>query len=93
MAAPRHSRDSGGSFKLNNPDDGTPIKEMLSLGTIRLRVGTLLVGAARGDAEALLARGHFAPTDCFPTTRAMECAMCICTSRSCSVGSHDIEER
>ena len=32
MAAPRHSRDSAGSFKLNNPDDGTPIKEMLSLG-------------------------------------------------------------
>lgn len=32
MAVPRHSRDSGGSFTLNNPDDGTPIKEMLSLG-------------------------------------------------------------
>lgn len=32
MAAPRHSRDFGGSFTLNNPDDGTPIKEMLSLG-------------------------------------------------------------
>ena len=32
MAAPRHSRDSGGSFTLNNPDDGTPIKEILSLG-------------------------------------------------------------
>lgn len=32
MAAPRHSRDSGGSFTLNNPDDGTPIKEMVSLG-------------------------------------------------------------
>lgn len=32
MEAPRHSRDLGGSFKLNNPDDGTPIKEMLSLG-------------------------------------------------------------
>lgn len=32
MAVPRHSRDFGGSFTLNNPDDGTPIKEMLSLG-------------------------------------------------------------
>jgi hypothetical protein len=32
MAAPPHSRDSGGSFTLNNPDDGTPIKEMLPLG-------------------------------------------------------------
>ena len=30
---PRHSRDFAGSFSLNNPDDGTPIKEMLSLGT------------------------------------------------------------
>jgi hypothetical protein len=29
----RHSRDFAGSFVLNNPDDGTPIKEMLSLGT------------------------------------------------------------
>lgn len=29
---PRHSRDSAGSFTLNNPDDGTPIKETLSLG-------------------------------------------------------------
>ncbi len=28
----RHSRDSAGSFTLNNPDDGTSIKEMLSLG-------------------------------------------------------------
>ncbi|WP_179104931.1 hypothetical protein, partial [Burkholderia pseudomallei] len=27
-----HSRDYGGSFTLNNLDDGTPIKEMLSLG-------------------------------------------------------------
>ena len=27
-----HIRDAGGSFTLNNPDDGTPIKEMLSLG-------------------------------------------------------------
>lgn len=32
MAALPHSRDFGGSFKLNNPDDGTPIKEMLSVG-------------------------------------------------------------
>ena len=30
---PLHSRDFAGSFALNNPDDGTPIKEMLSLGT------------------------------------------------------------
>jgi hypothetical protein len=30
--APRHSRDSAGAFTLNNPDDGTPIKEILSLG-------------------------------------------------------------
>jgi hypothetical protein len=28
---PMPSRDAGGSFELNNPDDGTPIKEMLSL--------------------------------------------------------------
>jgi len=27
-----HIRDAAGSFTLNNPDDGTPIKEMLSLG-------------------------------------------------------------
>ena len=27
-----HIRDAGGSLTLNNPDDGTPIKEMLSLG-------------------------------------------------------------
>ena len=27
-----HIRDAGGAFTLNNPDDGTPIKEMLSLG-------------------------------------------------------------
>lgn len=26
------TRDSGGSFSLNNPDDGTPIKEMFTLG-------------------------------------------------------------
>jgi hypothetical protein len=32
MATPRHSRDSAFSFTLNNPDDSTPIKEMLSLG-------------------------------------------------------------
>jgi hypothetical protein len=32
MTAPRHSRDFAASFTLNNPDDGTPIKEMLSLG-------------------------------------------------------------
>ena len=32
MAAPSHIRDYGGSFTLNNPDDGTPIKEMLTLG-------------------------------------------------------------
>ena len=32
MATPRHDRDSGGSFTLNNSDDGTPVKEMLSLG-------------------------------------------------------------
>lgn len=32
MAAPRPSRDSGNSFTLNNPDDGTPIKDMLSFG-------------------------------------------------------------
>lgn len=29
---PMPDRDAGGSFELNNPDDGTPIKEMLSLG-------------------------------------------------------------
>ncbi|MGT2471661.1 hypothetical protein [Paraburkholderia terrae] len=29
---PMPSRDSGGSFSLNNPDDGTPIKEMFTLG-------------------------------------------------------------
>ena len=32
MADPRHSRDLANSFTLNNPNDGTPIKEMLSLG-------------------------------------------------------------
>lgn len=32
MASPRHDRDSAGSFTLNNPDDGSPIKEILSLG-------------------------------------------------------------
>lgn len=32
MAAPRHNRDSAGSFTLNNPEDGTPIEEMMSLG-------------------------------------------------------------
>jgi hypothetical protein len=26
-----HPRDSGGAFKLNNPDDGTPIREMFEL--------------------------------------------------------------
>ena len=26
------TRNSGGSFSLNNPDDGTPIKEMFTLG-------------------------------------------------------------
>jgi hypothetical protein len=31
MAVPRHRRDLGASFTLNNPDDSTPIKEMLSL--------------------------------------------------------------
>jgi hypothetical protein len=29
---PISSRDSGGSFSINNPDDGTPIKEMFTLG-------------------------------------------------------------
>src|SRR5216684_5253407 len=29
---PMPSRDSGGRFTLNNPDDGTPIKEMFTLG-------------------------------------------------------------
>lgn len=32
MVTPLHSRDYGNSFALNNSDDGTPIKEMLSLG-------------------------------------------------------------
>lgn len=32
MAASRHSRDFGGSFTPNNPDDGSPVKEMLSFG-------------------------------------------------------------
>lgn len=32
MATSHHSRDSAASFTLNNPDDGTPIKELLSLG-------------------------------------------------------------
>ena len=29
---PMPIRDSGGSFQINNPDDGTPIREMFSLG-------------------------------------------------------------
>jgi hypothetical protein len=29
---PMPSRDSGGKFTLNNPDDGTPITEMFKLG-------------------------------------------------------------
>ncbi len=32
MNKPRHPRDYGGSFKLHNPDDGTPIREMFALG-------------------------------------------------------------
>jgi hypothetical protein len=32
MTGTRRSRDAGGSFTLNNPDDKTPIKEMLSIG-------------------------------------------------------------
>lgn len=32
MTAPRHSRDAGGSFTLNNPDDKTSIKDVFSLG-------------------------------------------------------------
>jgi hypothetical protein len=32
MSVPRHSRDAGGSFTLNNPDDKTPIREMVPLG-------------------------------------------------------------
>ncbi|WP_042301634.1 hypothetical protein [Paraburkholderia kururiensis] len=32
MTDPRHSRDAGGSFTLNNPDDKTSIRAMLSLG-------------------------------------------------------------
>jgi hypothetical protein len=32
MTPPRHGRDAAGSFTLNNPEDGTSIREVLSLG-------------------------------------------------------------
>ena len=40
MAAPspRHPRDFGGTFSINNPDDGSPIREMISLGARMLIV-------------------------------------------------------
>jgi hypothetical protein len=36
---PMPSRDSGGKFTLNNPDDGTPITEMFKLGDLLLGAG------------------------------------------------------
>ena len=40
MAAPppRHPRDFGGMFSIDNPDDGSPIREMISLGARMLIV-------------------------------------------------------